>query len=103
MANMCAQGGIWPTVVAMPRVLLVAPTIDGTDIGEAWVAYQWATNLAAGHDLTVLTYRKRDRPPAADQLSGVRVIEWLEPPIVGRTERLNSLLKPAYFPFAWSA
>ena len=24
------------------RVLLVAPTIDGTDIGEAWVGFQWA-------------------------------------------------------------
>jgi glycosyltransferase involved in cell wall biosynthesis len=87
----------------MPKVLLVAPTIDGTDIGEAWVAYQWVINLAARHDLTVLTYRKRGRPPIADQLPGVRVIEWQEPPIVGRAERLNSLLKPAYFPFARSA
>ena len=51
----------------------------------------------------MLTYRKRGRPSIADQLPGVRVIEWLEPPIVGRVERLNSLLKPAYFPFAWSA
>jgi glycosyltransferase involved in cell wall biosynthesis len=89
--------------MAMPKVLLVAPTIDRNDIGEAWVAYQWASNLAASHELTVLTYRKRGRPPITDQLPGVRVIEWREPPIVGQAERLNSLLKPAYFPFAWSA
>jgi glycosyltransferase involved in cell wall biosynthesis len=103
MGNHAHWGPNVATVVAMPRVLLVAPTIDRNDVGEAWVAYQWAINLAANHDLTVLTYRKRGRPPIADQLPGVRVIEWLEPPIVGRAERLNSLLKPAYFPFAWSA
>jgi glycosyltransferase involved in cell wall biosynthesis len=83
----------------MSRVLLVAPTIDRDDIGEAWVAYQWASRLAAVHDLTVLTYRKRGHPPIADQLPDARVVEWVEPPLVGRAERLNSLLKPAYLPF----
>ena len=103
MGNHTRWGQNLTTVMAMPKVLLVAPTIDRNDIGEAWVAYQWAANLATRHELTVLTYRKRGGPSVADQLPGVRVIEWLEPPIVGRAERLNSLLKPAYFPFAWSA
>jgi glycosyltransferase involved in cell wall biosynthesis len=33
------------------------------------------------------------------QLSGARVIEWAEPPGVGRFERFNSLLQPGYLPF----
>ncbi len=78
---------------------LIAPTCDGEDVGEAWVAYQWAQGLAAHHDVTLLTYHKRGARPAAEQLSGLRVIEWTEPPLIGRAERLNSILKPGYVPF----
>lgn len=81
------------------RVLLVAPTIDSTDVGEAWVAFQWAAHLAGRCELTVLTYRKRGAAPVPDQLPGVRVVEWLEPAGLGRLERFNSLLKPGYFAF----
>jgi glycosyltransferase involved in cell wall biosynthesis len=81
------------------KLLVVAPTCDGTDVGEAWVAHQWVSRLARRHDVTLLTYHKRGRTPAAEQLSGLRVVEWAEPPVVGRAERLNSMLKPAYFPF----
>ena len=49
--------------------------------------------------MTLLTYYKRGHTPAVEQLPDVRVIEWREPPGVGRVERLNSLLKPAYVPF----
>ena len=55
--------------------------------------------LSGRCDLTVLTYRKRDRPSAADTLPGTRVVEWVEPPLIGRNERFNSLLKPGYLPF----
>jgi glycosyltransferase involved in cell wall biosynthesis len=85
------------------RLLLVAPCCDGEDVGEAWVAFQWVRRLAERHDVTLVTYHKRDRTPAALQLEGVRVVEWPEPPLVGRAERLNSLLKPAYVPFYWRA
>ncbi len=81
------------------KVLLIAPTCDGLDVGEAWVAYQWVRRIAARHDATLLTYYKRGRVPAAEQLEGVRVVEWQEPPLVGRAERLNSMLKPGYVPF----
>jgi hypothetical protein len=81
------------------RVLLIAPTCDGTDVGEAWVSYQWAAGLAARHDVTLLTYHKRGRPTAAAQLTGLRVVEWTEPALLGRAERLNSLLKPGYVAF----
>ncbi|WP_134765941.1 glycosyltransferase family 4 protein [Nocardioides sp. 1609] len=81
------------------RVLLVAPTTDPTDVGEAWVAAQWAERLGHRHDVTLLTYRKRSRPSAVAALPHVRVVEWVEPPLLGRAERLNSLMKPAYLPF----
>lgn len=81
------------------RLLLIAPTIDQTDVGEAWVGYQWAHHLSQRFDTTVLTYRKRGRPSAVTQLPHARVIEWVEPPGLGRAERLNSLMKPAYVPF----
>lgn len=73
------------------KLLLIAPACDGEDVGEAWDAYQWASRLAGRYELTVLTYHKRGRTPAARQLSGVRVVEW--------AERLNSMMKPGYVPF----
>ncbi|WIY54208.1 glycosyltransferase family 4 protein [Devosia sp. YIM 151766] len=85
------------------RILLVAPTCDGTDIGEAWIAHQWARGLAEHHEVTLLTYHKRGRKPAADQLDGVRVIEWVEPPFLGKAERLNSMLAPGYLAFYYQA
>src|SRR5690606_26038144 len=87
----------------MVRLLLIAPTCDGEDVGEAWVAYQWARRLGERHDVTLVTYHKRGKTPAARQLPHMRVVEWTEPPLVGRAERLNSMLKPAYIPFYWRA
>ena len=83
----------------MAKLLLVAPTCDGEDVGEAWVAHQWARLLAARHDVTLLTYHKRGARPASEQLEGLRITEWTEPPLLGRAERLNSMLKPGYVPF----
>lgn len=87
----------------MAKILLVAPTCNGEDVGEAWVAFQWARCLAERHDVTLLTYSKRGAKTATEQLTGMRVIEWLEPPLLGRAERLNSLMKPAYIPFYFRA
>lgn len=81
------------------RLLLVAPTCSRDDVGEPWVAYQWVRALATRHDVTLLTYHKRDRPPVSTELSGLRVIEWIEPPLIGRAERLNAMMKPGYVPF----
>lgn len=83
----------------MLSVLVIAPTCDGEDVGEAWVAFQWVRRLAREHRLTVLTYHKRGRPPASAQLPHVRFVEWVEPAVLGRAERLNSMLKPGYVPF----
>ncbi|MDQ1294081.1 MAG: hypothetical protein QG608_1964 [Actinomycetota bacterium] len=87
----------------MLSVLVIAPTCDGEDVGEAWVAFQWVRRLAAEHRLTVLTYHKRGRTPAREQLPHVRFVEWTEPAVLGRAERLNSMLKPGYLPFVRNA
>ncbi len=87
----------------MPKLLLVVPTCDGLDVGEAWVAHQWVRHLAVRNDLTVLTYHKRGKTPASAQLPGIRVIEWAEPRGLGRAERFNSMLKPGYVPFYFRA
>lgn len=81
------------------KLLLIAPTCDGNDVGEAWMAYQWVKYLRDRHDVTLLTYHKRTGTPAASQFDGVRIIEWQEPPLLGRAERMNSIIKPAYIPF----
>jgi glycosyltransferase involved in cell wall biosynthesis len=83
----------------MPKLLLIAPACDGRDVGEALSSFQWVKSLADRHDVTVLTYYKQGREPLSRQLPGVRIIEWAEPSVLGRAERLNSMLKPAYVPF----
>src|SRR5260370_26860277 len=81
------------------RLLLIASGCDGTDVGEAWSSYQWASRIAQHHDVTLLTFRKRDKASTALQLPGARVIEWLDLPLVGRWERFNSMAKPGYVKF----
>lgn len=81
------------------RVVLIAPCCDPDDVGEAKIAYEWAVRIAERHDTTILTYHKRDREPATGRIDGARVVEWREPALVGRSERFNSLLKPAYVSF----
>lgn len=82
------------------KVLLIAPNIDGTDVGEAYVAFKWAEALAALVDLTVLSFERPGRVALADQLHGARVITWAEPGWARRHERLNAMLKPAWPVFA---
>lgn len=81
------------------RVVLVGPACDGEDVGEARLAHRWAEELGRRVDLTLLTTYKQGHTPPSRQLPGVRVVEWPEPPGVGRFERLNSLVQPAYLPF----
>lgn len=81
------------------RLLLIAPTCDGTDVSEPAVAYQWVSRLAARHDVTVLTYRRRQRPSVRKQLPDARLVEWQEWPFVARAATLNNLLQPSYAGF----
>jgi glycosyltransferase involved in cell wall biosynthesis len=82
------------------KVLLIAPNVDATDVGEALVAFKWAEALAGLVDLTVLAFQRPGRPDLARQLPGARVVTWPEPGWATRNERLNAMLKPAWPVFA---
>ena len=82
------------------KVLLIAPNVDGTDVGEALMAFKWAEALAARVELTVLCFQRPGRAEVAGQLPGVRVVTWPEPAWALKRERLNAMLKPAWPVFA---
>lgn len=82
------------------KVLLIAPNIDGTDVGEAFVAFKWAEALAGLVDLTVLSFERPGRVALAAQLPGARVVSWAEPAWARKNERLSAMLKPAWPVFA---
>ncbi|MFK7764544.1 MAG: glycosyltransferase family 4 protein [Roseobacter sp.] len=82
------------------KVLLIAPNIDCTDVGEAFVAYKWAHALTGLVDLTVLSFQRAGRPDVAAQLPAARVVTWPEPQWSTHHERLNAMLKPAWPVFA---
>jgi glycosyltransferase involved in cell wall biosynthesis len=75
---------------------MIAPNIDGTDIGEAYVAHKWAEAVAEITDLTVLSFQRPGRAALEAQLPGARVVTWPEPQWAVRKGRLNSMLKPAF-------
>lgn len=85
------------------KVLLIAPNIDSADVGEAFVAYQWAKALSQRVELTVLAFARPNMVPLAVQLPQARVITWPEPAWALRHERLNAMLKPAWPLFAAKA
>ena len=85
------------------NVLAIAPACDGTDVGEAWCAFQWVKGLARDNQVTLLTMQKVGRTPAAAQLDDVEVVTWNDLPYVHRWERMNSMLKPGYVRFYTSA
>lgn len=78
------------------RLLVIAPNVDATDVGEAFVAFKWVEALAARTDLTLLTFHRPGRPDPAGQLPGARVVSWPEPGWALKHERLNAMLKPAW-------
>jgi glycosyltransferase involved in cell wall biosynthesis len=78
------------------RVLLIAPNVDASDVGEAFVAQRWAEALSRRADVTLLCFHRAGRPDPASQLPQARVITWPEPAWAGRHERLNAMLKPAW-------
>lgn len=85
------------------KILALAPACDGTDVGEAWCAYQWITGLAEHNQVTLLTMRKKGRPAPSGQLQDIEVVEWDDLPVVHRWERLNSMLKPGYVRYYMNA
>ncbi|MBF9046428.1 glycosyltransferase [Rhodobacterales bacterium LSUCC0031] len=78
------------------KLVLLAPNIDGTDVGEALMAFKWAEALSQRTELTVLTFQRPGRAAVAQQLPQARVITWPEPGWAMKHERLNAMLKPAW-------
>lgn len=78
------------------KVVLLSPGFDGTDVGEAYVAFKWAEALSTRVELTVLALQRAGRPALAAQLPGAEVVTWPEPRLPRRAERINAMLKPAW-------
>lgn len=76
-------------------VVLMAPSLDGGDVGEVFSAFQWVEALSRKARVTVLA-SSRDGVPLARQLPAAEVVTWPEPPILYRRfERFNAMVKPA--------
>lgn len=81
-------------------ILLIAPNCDETDVGEAFWAQRWTKHLSEVANVTLLTQLRSGRVPASLQLPRTRVIEWPEPVLPRRLERLGAMLKPSFPIFA---
>lgn len=79
-----------------PKVLALAPYCDSTDVGEAWCANQWVSELSKQADVTLLAMERPGRKPLSQQLPDVRVITRSEPKWARRHERLNAMAKLSY-------
>jgi glycosyltransferase involved in cell wall biosynthesis len=84
----------------MMKVLMIAPNVDATDVGEALMAFKWAEALSQRTHLTVLCFQRPGRPDVAGQLPRAHVVTWPEPTWAMKHERLNAMLKPAWPVFA---
>jgi glycosyltransferase involved in cell wall biosynthesis len=83
------------------RVLIVAPSLDGTDIGEVEWAFKWTEALSRRAEVTVLATSRIGLPPLAAQLPKARVVTWPEPAFLyQKFERFNAIAKPALPLFA---
>lgn len=90
-------------MIQRPKVLALAPYCDGTDVGEAWCAYMWVSELSKKADVTLLSMVRPGRKPLAEQLPDVTVITKEEPSWTRRFERLNAMAKLSYGAFySWA-
>lgn len=88
--------------MARLKVLLVAPSLSGTGIGEVEWAFRWAEALSRRAEVTVLSSSREGQPPLAGQLPAARVVTWPEIRFLyRRMERLNAMAKPGWPLFAW--
>ncbi|MGP3535733.1 glycosyltransferase family 4 protein [Microbacterium sp. RD1] len=78
------------------KLLLIAPHADREATGESALAFEWVARMARRHDATVLTYRQRSGRRLSEQLPDVRIVEWQDPPLIGRNERFSAMLNPGY-------
>src|SRR5690625_178898 len=77
------------------RILIVAPHLDGADVGESFTAYKLVAEMSRHAQLTVLAYECRYGPPLAEQLPLAEVITFPEPGWAYRHERIAGMIKPS--------
>lgn len=83
------------------RVLILAPSLDGGDLGEVYSAFQWTEALSRVAQVTVLATARLGAVPLAQQLPLARVITWPEPAFLyQKFERFNAMAKPSLPLFA---
>lgn len=86
------------------KVLIVAPSLDGADIGEVRGTLLWLKALSKLVDLTVLSSAREGAVPLQEQLAEARVVTWSELRILyQRFERFNAMAKPGWPIFARQA
>ncbi|WP_126975139.1 glycosyltransferase [Frigidibacter oleivorans] len=77
------------------RLVIVAPSLDGGDVGETYSAFRWVEALCAVAEVTVLASVRHHARPLAEQLPDARVVTWAEPRwLYTRFERFNAQAKP---------
>ncbi len=81
------------------NILMIAPGCDGNDVGESWSCFQWVKGVARSHNVTLLTLNRSRQQPVAEQLPGVRVIDWPDLRLPAAFERFQSMAKPGYLRF----
>jgi glycosyltransferase involved in cell wall biosynthesis len=84
------------------RVLIVAPSLDGEDVGEVRGTVRWIASLSSLAQVTVLSTSREGMVPLAEQLPHARVVTWPEPRILyQKFERFNAMAKPSWPLFAY--
>jgi glycosyltransferase involved in cell wall biosynthesis len=83
------------------RVVVVAPNLDGHDVGETGTSFRLLRAMAdsGALDLTIIVLQRPGRVPAAEQLPDLEVIAFPEPAWLLKFERFNAMAKPAIPPF----
>lgn len=76
------------------RVLIIAPHLDGADVGESFTAYKLVAEMSRHARITVLAYECRHGPPLARQLPLAEVLTFPEPAWVRRHARVAGTIKP---------
>jgi glycosyltransferase involved in cell wall biosynthesis len=78
------------------QILIIAPSMNGDDIGEPEWAFKWTKALAHQADVTVLATSRIGAAPLAEQLPHARVVTWPEPTFLyEKFERFNAMAKPS--------
>lgn len=82
------------TTIDKLKVLLIAPNLDGKDVGEVEKAFRLTEAMVSKVDYTILTLLKPGVTPLQEQIPGAEVIEWKEPEWLSKFERFRAMMKP---------